>query len=92
MNFRILANLSFLKKSIFELNCSLFCLKLTSLFLKIFENLTSQKSVPYKAFLIKHNVCTSIQMDKALPPDFSKSETDSDIITKLFLVICLQKL
>ena len=35
---------------------------------------------------------TSIQMDGALPPDFSKSETDSDIITKLFSVIYLQKL
>ena len=57
MNFRIWASFSFLKKCIFELNCSLFFLKLTSLFLKIFKNLTSQKSVPYKAFLIKHNVC-----------------------------------
>ena len=35
---------------------------------------------------------TSIQMDGALPPDFSKSETDSDIITKLFSVIYVQKL
>ena len=34
---------------------------------------------------------TSIQMDGALPPDFSKSETDSDIITKLFSVIYVQK-
>ena len=35
---------------------------------------------------------TSIQMDGALRTDFSKSETDSDIITKLFSVIYVQKL
>ena len=40
----------------------------------------------------KANPSTSIQMDGALPPDFSKSETDSDIITKLFSVIYVQKL
>ena len=30
-------------------------------------------------------------MDEALPPDFSKSETDSDIITKLFSVMTFDK-
>ena len=41
-------------------------MKLTSLFLKIFKNLTSQKTVPYKAFLIKHNVCSRNLRDGSL--------------------------
>ena len=49
----------FLKKSIHLLWCSLFFQKITRLFLIFSKTLTSQKIVPYKAFLIKHNVCSS---------------------------------
>ena len=48
-------------------------------------------SVSFKSFQINYP-STSIKMDGALPLELSEFETDSDIITKLFLVIYLQKL